>query len=281
MPELPEVETIVRGLDGLLAAKVVAEVRVFHPGSFPDNPALTAVRLTGAVIRRVDRRGKAILIYLDNSRVLMVHLKMTGQLIYYGQETASRISEPLPGRSSRIAIHFIDGSVLYFNDQRKFGWMKLLAEEELTRQPFLQKLGVEPLSGAFTAGHLEQLLNRRKGSSVKAALLDQSIIAGIGNIYADESLFLSGIDPDRRCRDLTSEEVKRLHRAIRRVLRESIKMGGSTRRNYRNAIGQTGDYLTKAWVYGRTGEACRKCGRPIMKKRTAGRGTHYCPGCQS
>ena len=275
MPELPEIQTILTGLNRLVIGKAIEAITWNWAKSFPNPPdrveAIRGARITGA-----RRQGKGILIDLDRPWTLLVHLKMTGQLVVQAADQPS----PFPDRSTRVEIRFTDGSTLFFNDLRKFGWVRILTPDELAEDPFLNRLGPEPLSRAFTAELFRQRMARRGNTFVKAALLDQSVLAGLGNIYCDEALFLAGILPDRRVRSLTEAEYRRLHRAIRRVLRTSIELGGSTRRNYLNAEGIRGHYLDQAWVYGRQGEPCLRCGSPIEKIRLAGRGTHFCRQCQ-
>lgn len=286
MPELPEVETVKRGLSRLLAGKRVAEVEVASERSFPNDPTLVSQFLIGANIVTVRRRAKVILIDLSTNYSLVIHLKMTGQLVYRGVDenwgaghpTDSLIGE-LPDKSTRVQFNFTDGSRLFFNDQRKFGWIKLVATPEIAEMPFFQKLGPEPLEKEFTWGVLkDRLIGRR--SNIKAALLDQSTLAGVGNIYADESLFVAGIHPTRLASDLSDEEIKKLRGAIRQVMQTAIDRGGSSSRNYVNALGINGNYLEYAFVYGRAGLPCRKCQTPIEKIRVASRGTHICPVCQ-
>ena len=280
MPELPEVETIAGGLNQYLRGKEVAAVIADTPKLFPNDPALTAMHLIGSRVESVTRRGKAMRITLSSGYVLVIHLKMTGQLVFAGKGQESSLPEPMPGRFTHVIFTFADGSHLYFNDQRKFGWIRLMPRAEAAELKFLKEMGPEPLTAAFNAKYLKVRLSRRSGGSIKAALLDQKVVAGIGNIYADESLFLSGILPDRPAGSLKEKEIKALCANIKKVLRMSIELGGSSRQDYVNAIGQKGDYLDQAYVYGRTGEPCRVCGHPIEKIKLAGRGTHFCRKCQ-
>lgn len=275
MPELPEIETIVSGLNRLIKGKTISAITWDWAKSFPNSPAAVAETIGHSIVK-ARRRGKAILIDLDNTTTLLIHLKMTGQLVVQPLDQTG----PFPDKTTRITIEFTDGSMLYFNDLRKFGWVRILSPEALANNSFLQKLGPEPLSKTFTLALFRTQLSRRKDTSVKAALLDQTVVAGIGNIYCDEALFLAGIMPDRKVRTLTDEDYRKLHRSIRKVLKRSVELGGSTRRNYLNAEGIRGHYLDEAYVYGRTGEPCRKCGQPILKIRVAGRGTHFCRHCQ-
>lgn len=275
MPELPEIETIVSGLNDLIPGKVLEEVTWDWAKSFPNSPEDLNSILKRSV-KKVRRRGKAVIIELSNQKYLLIHLKMTGQLVYQGPGSEGAF----PDRSTRVTFRFTDGSNLYFNDVRKFGRVWILSPKELKQNPFLQRLGPEPLSRNFTATVFKERMERRRDTFVKAALLDQTVVAGIGNIYCDEALFIAGIMPDRRVRTLTDEEYRKLHRAIRKVLKLSIELGGSTRANYLNARGEIGHYLDHALVYNRQGQPCDKCGQPIIKTRIAGRGTHFCPFCQ-
>lgn len=290
MPELPEVETVKRGLGRLIVRKKFADVNHDTPKSFPNAEAEVEAFLLGAVVTEVRRRGKAIITDLDSDYSLVTHLKMTGQLVYRdpqdaandygaGHPTASLIGE-LPDRSTRVVFDFTDQTKLFFNDQRKFGWIKLLPTAEVPNMPFMQKLGPEPLEDGWRVEDFITRIRPRKRSKIKAAILDQSVVAGVGNIYADESLFVARIHPETLVSQLTDEQLADLHAAIRQVMQKSIDEGGSSSRNYVDAKGERGNYLDYAWVYGRTGQPCRVCGAPIAKIRVAGRGTHYCPICQ-
>lgn len=275
MPELPEVQTIVSGLNRLVLHKQITDITWDWANSFPNSPQCVAQTI-GTTILRASRRGKAILIDLSSGSTLLIHLKMTGQLVYQPEGN----SGPFPDKSTRVRFDFSDGSALFFNDLRKFGWVRILSPPELAGDRFLCSLGPEPLTDGFTSALLKERVGRHKDTSVKAALLSQTVLAGLGNIYCDEALFLAGILPDRRVKTLAEEEYRRLHRAIRKVLRLSIELGGSTRRDYLNAEGIRGHYLDQALVYGRQGEPCRRCGNTIQKTRVAGRGTHFCTSCQ-
>lgn len=276
MPELPEVQTIVNGLNRMIINKEIEEITWDWSKSFPNSADRLETTL-GAKVLKAQRRGKAILIELNNETTLLIHLKMTGQLVYQPAEA----NGPFPDKSTRVQIHFTEGSTLFFNDTRKFGWVKIMTPAELEVNSFLRGLGPEPLARNFTSALFQERMSRRKNTFVKAALLDQTVLAGIGNIYCDEALFLAGIMPDRRVHTLTDQDFKKLHRTLRKVLNTSIELGGSTRRDYLNAEGTKGHYLDQAWVYARQGEPCRKCGSMIQKIRVAGRGTHFCSQCQS
>ena len=286
MPELPEVETIKMGLAKLLPGQVIKDVRHDWQKSFPNAPADVARFLVGAKIKGVKRRAKVLIIDLSSDYSLVVHLKMTGQLVFVGKQrfgaghpTGDLVGE-LPAKATRVTIDFTDGSSLFFNDQRKFGWMRLLPTIEVPEIDFFKKVGPEPLDSSFTAAQFIERLQRRKGSNIKAVLLDQTVLAGIGNIYADESLFAAKIHPATIVADIPRLKLVTLHKSLQDVLRLSIKKGGSTDKNYVNAEGKKGSYLTFAQVFRREGQPCPRCGTIIEKIRVAGRGTHICPHCQ-
>lgn len=286
MPELPEVETVKRGLSKLIIHKKITSATSNNFKSFPNLPEEIEAFLLGSSIISVRRRAKVIIIDLDTNYSLVVHLKMTGQLVYRGEENwgaghpNDSLIGDLPDKTTHAKLEFSDGSKLFFNDQRKFGWIKLLATPLVEELPFFQKVGPEPLTEQFTTEVLTQRLQRRSKSRIKAALLDQTTVAGLGNIYVDESLFLSQIHPETLVGDLTSEQLERLTGNIKQVLQQSIDAGGSSSRNYVDADGNRGNYLDGAYVYGRAGLPCRLCGTPIEKLKVAGRGTHICPICQ-
>ncbi len=288
MPELPEVETVRLGLSAFLPGRTVARVEHNWDKSFPNSETDVAQFLLGATVTVVARRAKVLLIELDSKYTLVIHLKMTGQLVFRGKQgehfgaghpSNSLIGE-LPDRSTRVIVTFTDGSNLFFNDQRKFGWIRLLPTAEVPQIDFFKKVGPEPLSTDFTWQVLRGRLQRRPNTNIKAALLDQTVIAGIGNIYADESLWCAKIHPQTLVRDLKDAKIKQLYEAMTAVLRLAIEKGGSTDRNYVNAEGKRGSYLHFASVFRREGQPCPRCGTTIIKTRVAGRGTHLCPNCQ-
>lgn len=286
MPELPEVETVRRGLHKLLIGRVVATETHDTPKGFPNAPADVASFLLGASIVDVRRRAKVLLIDLSTDYTLVIHLKMTGQLVFRGEENfgAGHPNESLigdlPDRSTRVTLTFIDGAHLYFNDQRKFGWMRLLPTLEVPNIDFMKRVGPEPLEADFTAEEFTSRFTRRAKTSIKAALLDQSVIAGVGNIYADESLWGARIHPKRLVGSLTAAEFEALYADLRAVMNMAIDKGGSTDRNYVNAEGKRGSYMDFARVFRREGQTCPRCGTEIVKFKAAGRGTHICPSCQ-
>lgn len=287
MPELPEVETVRAGLQALLPGRAVAAVDFDTPKGFPNAPDDVENFLVGAKVVAVARRAKVLLIELSSKYSLVTHLKMTGQLVFRSETAQFGAGHPndsligeLPDRSTRVTITFEDGSALYFNDQRKFGWMRLMPTAEVVNLDFFKKVGPEPLSADFTWQQLRDRLQRRKNTSIKAALLDQSVVAGIGNIYADESLWGAKIHPATLVRDVPAAKYRLLYDEMTSVLRTAIAKGGSTDKNYVNAEGKKGSYLDFARVFRREGEACPRCGTTIEKSRVAGRGTHTCPRCQ-
>lgn len=286
MPELPEVETVCRGLNRLIIGKKVASETHDTARSFPNTSADVAQFLVGASVRQVRRRAKVLLIDLSSGYSLMVHLKMTGQLVYVGQERfgaghpSDSLINNLPDKSTRVTLTFSDDTKLFFNDQRKFGWMRLLPTAEVENIDFMRTLGPEPLAADFTVADFAERLKRRPKTNIKAAILDQKVIAGVGNIYADESLWSAKINPLTLVSQLTQPQIQDLYTAIRYVMNLSIKKGGSSNKNYVNAEGKKGSYMEFARVYRRSGQACFRCGAEIIKMRVAGRGTHICPVCQ-
>ena len=287
MPELPEVETVRIGLSALLPGKRIAHVAYDWPRGFPNTATDVASYLVGAHITAVKRRAKVLMIELDSEYSLVIHLKMTGQLVFRGQHqrfgaghpNASLVGE-LPDKSTRVTFVFDDGSRLFFNDQRKFGWVRLLPTIEVPNIDFFQKVGPEPLAEDFTAADFAARMRRRNNSGIKAVLLDQTVVAGVGNIYADESLWVAKIHPLSRVRDIGDTKLHQLYKGLVSILSLSIEKGGSTDRNYVDAEGKRGSYLSFANVFRREGNPCPRCGTTIIKLRVAGRGTHVCPHCQ-
>ena len=288
MPELPEVETVRRGLAELLPGRVVARAVVFDsPKSFPNAPADVEQFLYGARVTAVRRRAKVLMIDLDTRYSLVVHLKMTGQLIFRGAQSFAgghpndSLIGKLPDRSTRVQIDFVDGSRLFFNDQRKFGWVKLLPTDEVKDLPFMQKVGPEPLDPNTRAEDFIQRIRRRQNSMIKPAFLDQAVIAGVGNIYADEALWAARLHPQTRVKNVSDQQLNTLFNELRHILQLSIDQGGSTDKNYVDAEGRKGNYLTFAHVFRREGQAChRHPDQEIIKLKVGGRGTHICPVCQ-
>lgn len=287
MPELPEVETVRRGLSSLIVGKNIKAAHSDTPKSFPNSEGDISAHLIGASIRDIRRRAKVLMIDLSTQYSLVIHLKMTGQMVYVGSDARYGAGHPndslvnsLPDKSTRVTLEFTDGSSLFFNDQRKFGWMKLIPTIEIPDIDFMKKVGPEPLEDAFTPEAFRQRFTRRPRTNIKAALLDQSIVAGIGNIYADESLWGAKLHPQRLVNSLQNEDFDNIYREMREVMSLAIEKGGSSNHTYVNAEGKKGSYMDFARVFRREGLPCPRCGTVIEKLRVAGRGTHICPHCQ-
>lgn len=276
-----------RGLSKLLPGQTIASVNFDWVKSFPNSQADVKRFLIGTKVVKVERRAKVLLLELSSKYSLVVHLKMTGQLVFRGEQnfgaghpTDSLVGK-LPDKSTRVTLTFKDGSKLFFNDQRKFGWMRLMPTAEVVNLDFFKKVGPEPLAADFTWQDFRERLLRRANSSVKAVLLDQTVVAGIGNIYADESLWSAKIHPSTLVKNLSSQKIKKLYEQLIYVLKLSIEKGGSTDKNYVDAEGKKGSYLSFANVFRREGQPCpRHPETNIIKLKVAGRGTHICPKCQ-
>ena len=280
MPELPEVETIKRGLADFCLRQKIKHVEINCAKSFIGPSEI----VEGKEITGFRRFGKALVIDLAGGISLMIHLRMTGQLIYDGAERyaaghpSDNFTDKLPNKQTRVIFELTKGT-LYFNDQRKFGFVKVLPTCEVEEDGFIKSLAKEPWE--MTAEELYEKLQRHKSAPVKAVILDQKIICGLGNIYADEALYDAKIHPKTLAGSLDFEEVKRLLSGARKVMDASINSGGSTMKTYVKADGTKGDYLQKfAKVFRREGEPCERCGEEIEKIKVAGRGTHICPKCQ-
>ncbi len=271
MPELPEVETIVRGLRPRVVGRTVTHVRVLPGGEralggCPPDAFMRA--LTGRRVEGIDRRGKYLLFALDDGRTLVAHLRMTGALLH-------RRPDDLPDAYTRAVLSLGDGAELRFADMRKFGTLQLVADAAEA----LGALGVEPLSADFT---VEWLTERARGRTApaKSFLLNQAVVAGVGNIYADEALFEARLDPRRPAGSLTRDELARLRDAVVSVLESGVRHRGVSFRNYRDAQGEAGANQAHVRVFRRTGQPCDTCGAPIARTKLAGRSTHFCPQCQ-
>jgi formamidopyrimidine-DNA glycosylase len=289
MPEGPEVETIRRGLELGVVGQKIAEVEVLNERSFLAPQDLIEQIVVGAQVRHVRRYGKVLVWELSNAYSLMFHLKMTGQMVlvkadgerFAGGHPNESMAGSLPDRSTRVSFEFASGDRLYFNDQRKFGWIKLVPTAEVAHDALVSRLGPEALSAEFSVAYLGAQLTRHARAPVKAVILDQSTVAGVGNIYADESLHLARIHPRRLSGSLTPAEVKRLHAAVQEIIAAGVEHGGTSFAHYVNSLGGKGDYLEHARVFRREGQMCPvHPGTMIEKLRVAGRGTHICPRCQ-
>ena len=273
MPELPEVETVRRRLAPLLEGRRFERVEIADPRlTRPHDPFETARELEGERVTVVDRRGKYLIVRFESGRALLVHLRMTGSLRHAPGGT-------LPDDPHRRAVVTLDdGSDVAYRDVRRFGTWLLLEPSDV--DVYLEsRVGPEPLAASYRARHLAQALMGRR-APIKAALLDQRTVAGVGNIYADEALWRARVHPLTPAAVLTPQEVKAVHGAVRAVLQAGIRRQGSTLRDYQLPDGTTGTAQDRFKVYGRAGGPCERCGTPIDKIRVAGRGTWYCPRCQ-
>lgn len=290
MPELPEVEVTRRKIAPALVGRVVAGVRTTAPSYFfLTPPAVLKRRLRGRAVTGLERKGKYLLATLDDRSRLLLHLGMTGQLFVQGSSSLRLLSSTAratlkpeqqsafkPDKHTHLRLSFKDGGPeVWFRDTRKFGKVKWLAPAESDSR--LDKLGVDALAATGTTFHAAA---RRRGVAVKSLVLDQSVLAGVGNIYADEALFLTGVRPTRKANTLSRAQCDRLVDNIRRVLHRGIETGGSSISDYLAPDGQDGAYQDERMVYDRTGQPCKACGASIRRVVIGQRSAHYCPKCQ-
>ncbi|MFA5270010.1 MAG: bifunctional DNA-formamidopyrimidine glycosylase/DNA-(apurinic or apyrimidinic site) lyase [Patescibacteria group bacterium] len=302
MPELPEVETVVRGLSRHIVGQKIKHIHIPAKTSFKG----TAKMAEGLKIKKITRRGKGIIIDLAKDQTILVHLKMTGQLIYvpslrggkptkqsglprYARNDEKRLNyghptddftNTMPSKHTRVWFELSKGN-LYFNDQRRFGWVKSVATKDALKDKFFAGLGVEPFDTKFTPAFLYVAIQRRPKSNIKAIILDQSLVTGIGNIYSDEALFYARIRPTRLGRSITKPDSTRLVGAIKKVLTKGIKYSGTSINTHRTPEGSMGRMQGYLAVYDRKGLPCRgTCKGKVEKIRLNGRGTHFCPSCQ-
>ncbi|MFA5994876.1 MAG: bifunctional DNA-formamidopyrimidine glycosylase/DNA-(apurinic or apyrimidinic site) lyase [Patescibacteria group bacterium] len=285
MPELPEVETLATGLRQHIQGKTIKTVIVLEPKKFKGTLKQLKQSVFSKKVTDIERHGKWLVLKISSGYGFVIHLKMTGQLLYDdiflgGHTMTYEKINKLPNNHTRVIFEFTDKSRLYFQDMRKFGYVELYSAEELKNYFVKKKLGVDPLTKYFTFKYFAEKLKHKPNTTIKAVLLDQTVIAGIGNIYADDSCFVAKIKPMRRVKTLTKPEQQALYKAIKQILKQAIKLGGTSFSDYYQIDGKLGQYWKKRQVYGRTGEPCSRCGTPIKKTRCAGRGTHYCTKCQ-
>jgi formamidopyrimidine-DNA glycosylase len=273
MPELPEVETIRLALEPHVVGRRFERVEINDPRLVrPFEPVAVAAELEGERVAALDRRGKYLIVRFESGRVLLIHLRMTGSLRHAA--AGSLADDP----HRRAVVKLDDGSDVAYRDVRRFGTWHLLEPEDV--DPYLQqRLGREPLERTFTTRRLAERLEGRK-APIKAALLDQRTVAGLGNIYVDEALWRAGLHPLRQAGSLDGEEIARLTKGIREALRAGIRRQGASLRDYSTPDGRRGRMQEEFRVYGREGDPCPRCGTPIDKIRAGGRGTWYCPSCQ-
>jgi formamidopyrimidine-DNA glycosylase len=285
MPELPEVETIRIQLNQVLKGLKINDVEILKPKSFQGDKK----KIIGKTIKEIQRRAKIILIELEGGLALAIHLKLTGQLIYRRPEekvlTEAQKNGPftvgeLPNKYTRVIISFNNGSKLFFNDLRIFGWIKVIKDWQ--NLPEIKRIGPEANDEkAFTLPYFQQILASSK-KPVKLVIMDQEKLAGVGNIYANEALFVAGVKPTRPANRLIKKEIERLRNSIISILRQAVAHQGTSDKDeaYRQISGEKGHYQNFLKVYGRNGEKCLKCGTLIKRIKLGGRGTFYCPQCQ-
>lgn len=289
MPELPEVETVRADLDLALKNKKIIGIEILSKKSAQPSADFLTKNLVGCSFFGAERLGKLLIFPLSKNFYLLVHLRMTGQLIYVdhsglkggGHSDHGRSQKfsavNLPNNHTRIILKLSGGANLYFNDLRKFGFLRLVDEEGLLLAK--KSFGVEPLTKEFSVAYLKKILAGKK-QKIKPFLLNQKFIAGLGNIYVDESLFAAKIRPDRSAVSLSELEIKNLHQAIQKIIKKAIQLRGTTFSNYLDSRGQKGNFSNQLQVYGRGGKNCLVCGKKISKNKLFGRGTHFCEHCQ-
>lgn len=301
MPELPEVETIRRQLLKEAVGKKIKEVELRLPKlayfdgkkgdgstSSPQVAKNFIKNLEGAKIEKADRAAKILILTLSNGHTLLVHLKMTGQLIYRDKTGRTKRgghpwppdSVEVPNKWTHIIFKFSDDSILYFNDLRQFGYMKLVRTRDLKEQKEIKKLGPEPFDKNFTLEVFSKMLQKRAKAKIKPLLMDQNFLSGIGNIYADESLHYAGILPTRPAGKIKPIEIKKLYQGIKKILKKSIEKGGTSVDTYVTLSGGKGGYEKYLKVYGREGKKCFRCQGVVRRVKLGGRSAHFCPRCQ-
>jgi len=271
MPELPEVETVRRGLEKLILGKKISNIDIRYPKMIKTDLHEFQKEMPGQVILSMGRRGKYLLFYLSD-KVLISHLRMEGKYFYYPDQVPER-------KHAHILIHFEDGGTLVYEDVRKFGTMELLAPKLLEAYFVTKKLGPEPTEQDFDLARLKLALKKSK-KPIKSHLLDQTLVAGLGNIYVDEVLWRAKVHPSRHSNSLTAKEARKVHDETIKVLGQAVEKGGSTIRSYTNAFGEDGTMQEFHQVYDKAGQACSRCGSTIEKIQLGGRGTYFCPKCQ-
>ena len=286
MPELPEVETIRRDLTKVIVGKKITDVKVINSRAVKVNADSFRKSLLNKKVKDIERIGKLMMLDLSDGNFLLIHLKMTGQLIYRhghkiiegGHNLPVFTENDLPTKYTWVAWDFNDGGKLYFNDMRKFGYLKIVSKPE--KEKIVAKYGIEPLTKNFTLANFKNVLAKRK-TSLKAVLLNQALVAGIGNIYADEICFAASIRPDKSVAKMTEAEIKKVFIASEAIIKKAIAHKGTTFKDYVNAHGGKGNFSDFLKVYQRAGEKCLRCKKGIIaSKKIGGRTSHYCPVCQ-
>jgi formamidopyrimidine-DNA glycosylase len=271
MPELPEVETVRRGLERLVLGKTIQSVKTDYPRMIRTGDSSFKRALKGQTIEAIERRGKYLIISLGEQAIVS-HLRMEGKYLYHESDVPNN-------PHAHVWFSFTDGTTMVYQDVRKFGTMDLIATDQLGDYFISHKIGPEPTTNDFKLGPFKTALNTST-KKIKPYLLDQSLVAGLGNIYVDEVLWAAKIHPLRVANTLTDTEIKALRKAIIDTLAFGVEKGGSTIRTYRNALGEDGSMQDYLKVYGKTGQPCPRCQTPIEKIKVGGRGSHFCPNCQ-
>lgn len=280
MPELPEVELIKRQLEKYLVGHTISDVEVRYGKKFEGNPK----DIIGGKVVKIRRFGKAQSIDLDNGFSILIHIKLTGQLIYRGPnlrrvvKISEKIKDGLEGKHTHIIFILDRRGKLYYNDVRKFGWIKIINSSKLKGESFIKKLGPEPLRDLTQKKFQDTVKSTKR--NIKTLLMDQTKLSGVGNIYANDALWLAQIMPTKESRKLGNEEIKKLFKAIESVLREGLRRGGASELSFVTPDGKEGEYQKHTLVYGKEGEKCRRCKSEIKKIKLSGRGTYYCSYCQ-
>jgi len=289
MPELPEVETIRIGLQKKIVGQTIKEIEVLSPKSFIGD----SKNVSSRKVLNIRRFSKLLSIDLSSGISLAIHLKMTGQLIWKGESEKGKgerfigghptpdMVGPLPNKTTRVIFTFSDQSKLYFNDQRRFGWIKIVETSKIALEKYVEGLGPEPLEKEFTWQILKSNLLNHKSQAIKVALMDQSVVSGVGNIYANEACFNAKLDPKIAPSKMTDKQFRALYKGVIKALQDGIRYGGSSRAHFVDPDGHKGYFLDYAYVYWRDKHPCKICGTEIKKVQLGGRGSYFCPNCQS
>lgn len=281
MPELPEVETIRRGLEHYLVGHKVISIDVKVPKLFDGDPK----DVIGGKVKKVRRFGKGLVIDLSNGYSLAIHIKLTGQLVYDGPDvpkdrklSKTKVGDSLPARFTHVVFKLDKSSALYYNDQRRFGWIKVVETSKVGDMPYFKGMGPEPFKD-LTLEHFRKVISS-SGVAIKPLIMDQKRVGGIGNIYANDALYFAKIDPKRPAKTLKESEIKSLYQGVHKVMEKGMKYGGSSELNYVNVLGQEGEYQNHTLAYGRQGDICDRDGGRFKKFYLGGRGTYFCEKCQ-
>lgn len=287
MPELPEVETVRRGLSRTIIGKKIVAFSNDWPKMLNRPLAFYRAKLQGRKVLGVRRRGRLIILDLSGEYHLLFHLKMTGQLVFSGKDKCVIGGHPIrdglscgPTKFTHATFDFSDRSRLYFNDVRKFGWVRLFSASELARELAGMKLGPEPLGRAFSLDYFQAQLARRPNNRIKQFLMDNKVVVGIGNIYSDEVCFAARVRPDRRVKTLSAAEVSTIYRQILRILKLAIKHEGTSFSDYVNIAGEAGSFTDQLKIYQRYGKKCLRCRGEVQRMKIGGRTSSFCPACQ-